>query len=732
MKIRFVFVALLVLIALPFSVHADDITPPVVTAPVDQTFATTTIPAFPSLIPATATDDTDPSPVVAYTPQSFSLGTTTVIWTATDTAGNVATITSQVGIYSPAPVETATIKIYVGTTLATSAVVILPTSGSPDVNLTPTGSGTPHTAPARSAIAILASLDAQTDDFDVTQLDYYSGLGFQVSCVSIPSSTSTPLCTLFPPSWLFAVNGSAPTVGMSAVDLGDGDVMQLYYSYASSRQAVIVTPSVVTGSPFTVEARELDPATGTYHAATGFTIDLGTVSGFTFTTLQSSLIDSNGKAIFTLNATGTYAVALQEDYDFPSTSFVVNEPAAPSNSGGGGGGTVHFQLNVPTALAYLTSQQKSDGSFSSPLYSDWAALAFAASDAGTATTNLHDYLAASTPALSSATDYERHAMALMTLGINPYSGTSVDYIARIVGAFDGTQIGDKSLDNDDIFAFFPLMRAGYTTSDDIITKTVAFIVSRQTPSGSWDGSVDVTAAAIQALSLVPSLPNVSTALTNAEGYLRSQQQANGGFGNSFSTSWALQAIAALGQLPSSWMPSGLTPNDYLASLQQTDGSIEPTASSAANRVWATAYAIPASMGKTWSSLLSSFARPTGSTNNSSSLTTVLTATSTTPFATSTPLMATSTAEIIATSTPFVQTETTLTLSTTSTSSTKITTTKPQPKAKVLAPKIVQIPTQPATTPATTPKNQTAAAANAGGGFLTSLWNSITSFFYHLF
>ena len=63
----------------------------------------------------------------------------------------------------------------------------------------------------------------------------------------------------------------------------------------------------------------------------------------------------------------------------------------------------------------------------------------------------------------SVTDYERHAMALMTLGINPYNGTSVNYIQKIVDSFDGNQIGDPSLINDDVFAIFPLVKSGYSS-----------------------------------------------------------------------------------------------------------------------------------------------------------------------------------------------------------------------------------------------------------------------------
>jgi hypothetical protein len=252
------------------------------------------------------------------------------------------------------------------------------------------------------------------------------------------------------------------------------------------------------------------------------------------------------------------------------------------------------------------------------------------------------------------TDYERHAMALEALGINPYTGTSVDYISPIVSAFDGTQIGDVHLDNDDIFALFPLLAAGYRSSDVVIAKTVAFILSAQSANGSWDNSTDMTAAGVEALSQVRDLPGVSGAIANAEKYLHSAEQANGGFGNSFSTSWALQAISALGEAPSAWAPSGLSPLSYLTSQQSADGGLE-SSSAVQTRVWATAYAIPAALGKSWSALLQSFPKPASQSDGSlvgQVLGVSIVATSTLPtLATSTlPIATTTLLEVTATTT----------------------------------------------------------------------------------
>ena len=350
--------------------------------------------------------------------------------------------------------------------------------------------------------------------------------------------------------------------------------------------------------------------------------------------------------IGSLIATTTATTSTESGGDTASTT-----PEQGGGGGGGGGGGSGEAFDVSAAIAYLAGEQNEDGSFDALFLSDWAALAFASSNSSSAKTALKEYLQAATPDLQSVTDYERHAMALMALGINPYTGAGEDYLTPIVEAFDGTQIGEADLDNDDIFALFPLLHAGYDTDDDLVQKTVAFIIARQQSNGSWDGGVDITAAAIQALTLIEDLPGVPDALQKAEAYLRGAQGTDGGFGNSFSTSWTLQAIAALGDSPGGWSVGGVTPEEYLASLQEEDGGVEPTTSDAQTRLWATIYAIPGVEGKTWDSLLKSFSKPRsggGSSSGSSSREPMVlgAATSTLPVATSTPPTASSTPVVL--------------------------------------------------------------------------------------
>ncbi len=301
-----------------------------------------------------------------------------------------------------------------------------------------------------------------------------------------------------------------------------------------------------------------------------------------------------------------------------SIGSLIASQSSPVISGSSGSGEFlearHF--NVESAFDFLVSKQASDGSFGSPMLTDWAAIAFGVAtdevcnDAcPLAREKLRFHLLSAKPELSSVTDFERHAMALEAFGINPYSEAPVDYIESITSAFDGTQMGDPTLVNDDIFALFPLMHAGYATTDEMIQEVRTFILSKQKINGSWEESVDLTAAAIQALAPFNDDRSMH-AIKKAEEFLRRNQNESGIFSsNSFSLSWALQAIASLGQTPDDWKKSGLTPLEHLGVFQQNDGGVEPTTMSADTRVWATAYAIPAAFGKSWNYILQDFTRP---------------------------------------------------------------------------------------------------------------------------
>ncbi len=642
--------------------------------------------------------------------------------------------------------STVTITIRDGAATAFSGTVEIAASTTAPVDIAPTNSSTTIAVPADSLLATLVALDATTSDFDITDLAYFSSYNsFIINCISIPAA-STANCF----NWTYAVDGTFPQAGVDHQILQNGDVVYLFFG--PSRQTTLSTTTAAVGEPFTATAQTYDLQSGNYVGTPGLVLGVGISNpDFSFTELATSTSDAQGQALFTMNATGTFSAGIQEDFYFPSASITIVDAATstppvdnPPPTGGGISAPVHLQFNVPSALSYLAVKQSASGSFGSSLLDDWTAIAFAASDSGASKALLRDYFLSTTPALSSVTDYERHAMALMALGINPYSGTPADYIAPIINAFDGTQIGDSSLDNDDIFAIFPLMSAGYSPNDPMMKSIVAHILKAQRADGSWNGSPDMTAAAVQAIGPFFSVPGYGAAMGRAMGYLASTQQAGGGWSSVDSTSWVQTMMNAAKELDPAHAPTftssgGRYPMDEIAEAQQPDGAVRPSSDTADNRVWSTSYAVVAASGKSWLTVLQSFSRPSASSVTTSgggvleNIATSTVAASSPQAATTTPPTATSTPEIISTSTPAV-----LGTSTTTpgiASSTASTTTAKPPVKKIAQPKKAPIPrtaTTSVTTAPTTSSQAAAAVSAAKSGFLSGLWHSIASFFERLF
>lgn len=315
---------------------------------------------------------------------------------------------------------------------------------------------------------------------------------------------------------------------------------------------------------------------------------------------------------------------------FHITELVSSRDITPpliDEDGSSGGGSIvpPSTFNVQNALAYLESVQSADGSFGgSDLYTDWAGIAFGAMNANN---NYSDsskdkflaYLNSHNTINSLVTDNERRAMAILSFDKNPYSfgDDEINYIEAITDSFDGAQLGDDNLDNDDIFGLIVLPKVGYTKNDEIVSKTISFILSAQVSNGSWDNSPDMTAAAIQALEPFDSVDGVSEALSKASDYMEDEQNSDGGWGNVFSTSWAMQAMNATG---ASWSKNGKTGIDYLTTQQMSDGAVSPLSETLQNRIWATSYAIPASLGKPWSEIMRSVPKPANQSGSNNSVT----------------------------------------------------------------------------------------------------------------
>jgi len=275
------------------------------------------------------------------------------------------------------------------------------------------------------------------------------------------------------------------------------------------------------------------------------------------------------------------------------------------------------RLDVEGAVVFLAEHQQKDGSFGHPLFTDWAAVALGAYQGDSASgfyarEKLKEWIVKNPISPGSLlTDYERRAMALMSLGIDPFDGTNVNYITAILKEFDGTQFGSSDILNDDIFAAIVLKKAGYEENVTPLLETLPFILSWQKESGSF-GSVDLTSAVIQMLTQFSSSNKRDEALERAREYVLSKQESSGGFQNTYSTSWALQAIAALNEDGDSWEIDHRTPEHFLALSQDVDGGLLKE-ESMENRIWATAYAIPAGLQKTWSDILGDYKNPATAT-----------------------------------------------------------------------------------------------------------------------
>ena len=270
---------------------------------------------------------------------------------------------------------------------------------------------------------------------------------------------------------------------------------------------------------------------------------------------------------------------------------------------------------VADALNYLRTQQGTNGSIGDFATSAWAVMAIAAAEEDPhnwkvdTNPSIIDYLASSAGSASSATDYARMLLAIAAANGDPFSFGGMDFVSLLQATYDGTQIGDSSLLNDDFWGVLGLIAAGESQTSAIITDSVSFILSNQGGDGGWSwgvgqaSDVDDTAAAVMALTAAGQ-PASSPAITDALAYIKSTQVDNGGFEswgstNSATDSWGIDGIAAAGEDPTSagWVSgAGNDPVDDLLTFQNPGGSFNWTAATPSNKVLMTSYAITALLG----------------------------------------------------------------------------------------------------------------------------------------
>lgn len=500
-----------------------------------------------------------------------------------------------------------------------------------------------HSVNSRSVLGVLNLADQNSSDFAITDLTYYDSFGsFYLKCINDKCD-----------DWQYVVNNETPSQAIDQNILTGGE--EIYFYFGQPHKLSLSENEINTTETLIVTTEEYNWDDNSWQALGGVTVGLTQPdpnNPFSPIEVLTSEVDDSGQASFTNIAVGTYDVGIKEDFYFPTEALTVVE--APDNGGNNGGGSgssgsyirkedeaLKSVFNIEKAFNFLISQQLENGSFGEDLYTDWVSLALATTEKyEEQKLKLIKYQTEKKLVNPFLTDYERHALALMALGINPYldENPAVDrtsYIQKIVASFDGKQFGDPIEDNDDIFALIVLQNTGYTKNDKMITDAVDFVLSKQKENGSWDNSVDMTGIAIQVIakfteknSLLQGVSQTdkprdsallvsgdsdlgkdkfSSMVNKAKEFLKQNQKEDGGFGNVSSTAWAIEGIITLGENPTDWIKNENTPFDYLAINQDTDGGIKGEILD--NRIWETAYTLTAFSGKSWNQIMQKFKTP---------------------------------------------------------------------------------------------------------------------------
>jgi outer membrane biosynthesis protein TonB len=226
-----------------------------------------------------------------------------------------------------------------------------------------------------------------------------------------------------------------------------------------------------------------------------------------------------------------------------------------------------------------------------PKDEEWSIMAYASLDQNVGQTYLRTVINA-----GSATDYEKRILAITSQGQNPKTFSSENFVQALLNKFDGNQIGESELLNDDIFGLLALKSVN--ESGSVIGKVRSHILNNQNSNGGWSFSVggpsdsNTTAMAVAALSSTGSVP------ANAINYLKSSQKSDGGFAftpssesDGASTAWVIIGLRSAHQS----IPQNAI--SYLESLQLSNGSFRWKPGDANGSTLVTSYAVIALSGK---------------------------------------------------------------------------------------------------------------------------------------
>jgi hypothetical protein len=412
--------------------------------------------------------------------------------------------------------------------------------------------------------------------------------------------------------WVYFINDNPGEVGLNSYLLKENDKLDLFFGV----------------SPLKISTNNLKPKSGDSVDVTANFFDFMTWGWLKPQTVRfvingiSRSSDENSALNFIAENNTNYEIFAEGDGFVKSniltisTNLLSQISLPPPPAGGGGCAYCEAEeqkilktFNISKAENFLKENLFRIDNSKNEMLMDWASIALASFAKEEDLLKIKQFLI-SNPLKddSLVTDYERRAMALMSLGIDPYNA-GLNYIEKITSSFIGGQFGSPDMFNDDAFAIMVLTKAGFSKENPMIKDALDFLIRAQNiENGSWQ-NVDLTSASISAVSLFKGNRREDDVLKRAIGYLKKSQKKDGGFGDPFSTSWAIQAIYAYGEDPKTWVVSGRNPIDYLASLQDNDGGISLKDGYIENRIWATAYSLPSVGGLAWSKILKQFDKP---------------------------------------------------------------------------------------------------------------------------
>jgi energy-coupling factor transport system substrate-specific component len=266
------------------------------------------------------------------------------------------------------------------------------------------------------------------------------------------------------------------------------------------------------------------------------------------------------------------------------------------------------------ALKYVERAQNTDGGFggapsqsSSPLYTGWVVLGIAAAgenprDVRQGKASPVTYTRKHLPKPTDVGELERTILMLHAAGVSPRDFGRRDLVAQLQALRKPSGSWDNLVDHTSFGIL--AMRAGGVSSK-ALRGSALWMERQQNADGGFgfgpkggSSDADDTGSAIQALVAVGR--GRKTAARKALAYLRKAQNPDGGFGqlrsddsNAQSTAWAVQGIVAAGANPTSLRRNGHNPISYLVSLQQANGAVRYSRTSAQSPVWVTGQALTA-------------------------------------------------------------------------------------------------------------------------------------------